>query len=70
MHQSRNEETRPSGPPAYPGAPRWVKISAAIATALLLLVVIVMVAGIGGRHGPDRHRPAVEAGEQPEQQAR
>lgn len=40
--------------PAYPGTPRWVKISGIIVGILALLVVVMAVAG-GGRHSPFRH---------------
>jgi len=43
--------------PPYPGAPRWVKISAIIAGVLVLLVVILLLVG-GGQHGPGRHLAA------------
>ena len=49
-------------PPAYPGAPRWVKVSGIIAIGLVLLVVIVVVTGVGGPHGPGRHIPSGDAG--------
>ena len=38
-----------------PRAPRWVRVSAIIAGILILLVVIVMLTGVGGGHGPGRH---------------
>ena len=44
---------------APPRAPRWVKISAAVALVLAVLVVIVMVAG--GNHGPGRHTGGSDA---------
>ncbi len=41
-----------------PGMPRWVKMSAIIVGALVLLVVILAVTGVlGGQHGPGRHLP-------------
>jgi hypothetical protein len=42
----------------YPGMPRWVKVSGIIALILVLLVVVTMVAGVGGQHGPGRHMPS------------
>jgi len=36
------------------GAPRWVKVSAAIAVVAALLVVALLLTG-GGSHGPGRH---------------
>ncbi len=41
--------------PAYPGAPRWVRVFGIIALALVLLFVIMMLTGGDGRHGPGRH---------------
>jgi len=37
------------------GAPRWVKVLGIIGGALLLLVVVLQLTGIGGQHGPGRH---------------
>jgi len=45
-------------PSPYPGTPRWVKLSAIVVGALVLLVLFLLVTGIGGRHGPGRHAPA------------
>jgi hypothetical protein len=42
---------------AYPGTPRWVKVSGLIVLVLVLLIVGVLVAG-DGQHGPGRHMPA------------
>ena len=50
--------------PSYPGMPRWVKISAVIASMLVLLLVIVLVFG-GGQHGPGRHCQSGNAGRTP-----
>lgn len=41
--------------PPYPGAPRWAKLLGIIAIGLALLVVIVILTGVGGPHGPGRH---------------
>ena len=49
--------------PPYPGTPRWVKVSGIISLVLVVLVVIVMVA-TGGNHGPSRHLPSGDAGNQ------
>ncbi|MDQ2708453.1 MAG: hypothetical protein M3Z25_12785 [Actinomycetota bacterium] len=46
------------------GTPRWVKVSGAIALAVVLLMVALMVFG-GGRHGPGRHLPAGGLGGHP-----
>jgi hypothetical protein len=37
-------------PTAYPGTPRWVKVSGLIVGVLALLVVIVLHADGGSRH--------------------
>ena len=39
----------------YRGIPTWVKVSGIVALAVVLLVVVVMVFGVGGDHGPGRH---------------
>jgi hypothetical protein len=44
--------------PPYPGTPRWVKVFGIIALVLILLFVIMMLTGRGGRHGPGRHIPS------------
>jgi uncharacterized membrane protein len=49
--------------PPYPGTPRWVKVSGIVALVLVVLVVIVMVVS-GGNHGPSRHMPSGDAGDQ------
>jgi hypothetical protein len=36
--------------PAYPGAPRWVKVLGIITLALVVLFVVVHLAGGGFRH--------------------
>lgn len=48
--------------PPY-STPRWVKIVGIIALVLVLLVGIMLLAGVGGEHGPGRHRPSGDAGE-------
>lgn len=35
--------------------PRWVKVSLLVVLALIAIVVIANVTGIGGEHGPQRH---------------
>lgn len=37
------------------GPPRWVKVVAVIAAALLVLFLVLQVTGKGGDHGPGRH---------------
>ena len=42
--------------------PRWVKVFGIVALTLILLVIVVLVTGIGGEHGPGRHIPSGNAG--------
>ena len=51
-------------PPPY-RTPRWVKLFGIIALALVLLVGIVLLTGVGGDHGPGRHLPSGHAGDPP-----
>jgi hypothetical protein len=37
------------------GAPRWVKVSGLIAAILVALLLVMVVTGTGGPHGPGRH---------------
>lgn len=37
------------------GTPRWVKVFVIIAVVLALLIVVMLLTGIGGEHGPARH---------------
>ncbi|MGI0526668.1 hypothetical protein ABY43_21175 [Rhizobium giardinii] len=53
-----------SDQPTYPGMPRWVKISGIVLVATILLAVILMASGIGGRHGPGRHLSPADTGSQ------
>ena len=51
-----SDETQPGGGAAEeqpPGAPRWVKITIAVAAVLVLAALVVALAG--GEHGPGRH---------------
>jgi hypothetical protein len=48
--------------PIYLGTPRWVKVFGIALLVLILLVVVIMATGVGGRHGPGRHLPAGGAG--------
>lgn len=46
----------PTGEPDhYPGTPRWVKGLGVIAVIVVLLIAFVLITGIGGPHGPQRH---------------
>lgn len=40
---------------SYPGAPRWVKVFGAGLSVLVLAIAVVVIAGVGGPHGPGRH---------------
>jgi len=51
--------------PAYPGTPRWVKISGIVVGVMILLAVVLVVSGIGGPHGPGRHLSLPNASEGP-----
>jgi hypothetical protein len=50
--------------PAYPGMPRWVKISGIIVGVMILLAAILIFFGIGGPHGPGRHPSPADIGSQ------
>jgi hypothetical protein len=43
------------------GTPRWVKVFAAIALAVVVLIAVVLIAGRDS-HGPGRHADASDAG--------
>jgi ABC-type transporter Mla subunit MlaD len=47
-------------PPKTEGTPRWVKVFAIVALAVIVLVVVLLVVGKGG-HGPSRHTGAPPA---------
>ena len=38
------------------GTPRWVKVFAAVAALVVVLIAVLLIAGRGG-HGPGRHGP-------------
>ncbi len=57
------KEWHMADPPAYPGTPRWAKVSGIIGGILVLLVVILILAG-GGGHGPGRHTSGSSATEE------
>lgn len=40
-----------------PGVPRWVKVTGIVVAALVLLVLVAQLTGLGGDHGPGRHLP-------------
>ena len=41
--------------PSTAGMPRWVKVFLIVGLALVLLVLVGKVTGVGGGHGPGRH---------------
>ena len=51
--------TAPASTGSPPRAPRWVKITAALAAVIVLVVVLMLV--VGGEHGPGRHLGGQEA---------
>ena len=56
--QQTTEELHKTGPPAYPGIPRWVKVLGIVVIVLALLIAIALATGLGGPHGPARHAPS------------
>lgn len=42
-------------PDRYPGTPGWVKALGIIAVVVVLLIGFILVTGLGGPHGPQRH---------------
>jgi putative exporter of polyketide antibiotics len=53
---SDNAGDDPAQSPA-PGVPRWLKVFLLVATAIVVLGVVVMLL-VGGDHGPGRHQSA------------
>ena len=39
----------------YPGTPRWVKVTGIALLAILLIAAFIVISGLGGPHGPQRH---------------
>ncbi len=63
-HPARPESNSDAG--NYPGTPRWVKVFGIVVLALVLAVVVILVTGVGGEHGPRRHMsPGGGAGNAP-----
>ena len=60
-----------SDAPRPPGLPRWVKVSGVVGIAIIVLLVVLLVTGGPGEHGPGRHTggsddaPAVEGDHRP-----
>ena len=52
--------TKSDGLARAPRMPRWVKVFVVIGAVLVVLVVL-RLAGIGGNHGPSRHRSGAPA---------
>ena len=50
----------PKAPDRYPGTPGWVKVFGVIALLIVLLVTFILVTGLGGPHGPQRHGASIE----------
>lgn len=48
----QNDADRHQGPP---GLPRWVKVSGIVGIAVIVLLVVLLVTGGPGEHGPGRH---------------
>ena len=45
-----------SGPSdRYPGTPAWVKALGILAILVVLALLLAVVTGLGGSHGPQRH---------------
>ena len=42
------------GGDAYPGMPRWVKVTGIVVLGLLVVAIVAALA-LGGEHGPGRH---------------
>ncbi len=61
MANHAEEDTHMADRPHY-STPRWVKILGIIVIVLVLLVGTLMLAGVGGDHGPGRHRPSGDPG--------
>jgi hypothetical protein len=55
---------RPSDPKSYedtsgpPRTPRWVVVFGVIAIVAVLLIGFILITGLGGPHGPQRHAPS------------
>lgn len=61
LRGAAEENTPKADPPPY-STPRWVKVFGIITLALVLLLVIIMFTGVGGKHGPGRHMQSEDAG--------
>jgi hypothetical protein len=52
----RKSETQMAAQPSYPGAPRWLKVSAIAIGGVALLLIVLIHAGGGLRH----HMPSID----------
>lgn len=41
---------------AGPRLPRWVKVSGIVLGVVVLVLVVLILTGVGGEHGPGRHQ--------------
>ncbi len=55
---------------ASAGTPRWVKVLGILGLVAVLLVVVMLVTGRGGGHGPGRHTGAGSGPSPPSSQVR
>jgi hypothetical protein len=37
------------------GTPRWVKVFGLVVVAAVIVLLVLQLTGVGGRHGPGRH---------------
>lgn len=54
MIENAPDPTAGGVPPGHPGLPRWAKLLAWGAVAVLVVLVVVMLL-VGGEHGPGMH---------------
>ena len=47
-------------PDHYPGTPGWVKALGIVAVLLVMLIAFILITGLGGPHGPQRHGAEAE----------
>ncbi len=47
-------------PDRYPGTPGWVKALAVIGVLVVVLIGFILITGLGGPHGPQRHGAGLE----------
>lgn len=52
-------------PGGAPRTPRWVIAFGIIAVVVVLLIGFILVTGLGGPHGPQRHAPSSYMGGHP-----